>query len=554
MENIRLGSCKIDLNGSRINFIQLRNSYNRLSFEILNKFNLIYPTFGTADQLFRDFPDILNSKISNVVEAVSNDLAANRIFDVSEKSIRAELEARVDDIAKDFLSVREKYFAILGNAAVLDAQRKASMENRGGIIGGGFGIEGAAKGIALATAANAAIGLTHGLANAAAKAISDRSDNKKKQQLLNDPATKASMGKLLEGVVLLGCDLVAETVNKRSSAPIFEMVSEESKQKSAAIVENVKAGRVPADSMEQVLTDSLNYNLFNIDSWTCWVEYLGDLDGSVESSAKSVGIQSIGDFKRGLLLKRKGTFSWTVPEECHENSMELEKYALWLGVDFETERRLIQSLASRLDKERRTFNGIEYESLAEAYEARNAHQNHLRQIAILEEDRVKRTVDGTIYDHIDQADQVRTLKREKAIASSKGSNHFEWSIMSYRRVFDLTGRSSRVEFRYFLALTVGLAILAGIVFAITEFLLSVYYPLKTIEPLANSFFACFIFGSSIFAFGLEIRRFHDFGLSGWLVLLNFIPYVGLLIVLVLLFGEGAPRDNRFGPSPKSALA
>ena len=49
---------------------------------------------------------------------------------------------------------------------------------------------------------------------------------------------------------------------------------------------------------------------------------------------------------------------------------------------------------------------------------------------------------------------------------------------------------------------------------------------------------------------VQVRRFHDQDLSGWFILLGFIPYLGGLIMLVFMCIDGTPGPNRFGPDPK----
>lgn len=46
-----------------------------------------------------------------------------------------------------------------------------------------------------------------------------------------------------------------------------------------------------------------------------------------------------------------------------------------------------------------------------------------------------------------------------------------------------------------------------------------------------------------------IRRFHDVGLTGWLVLLNAIPYVGSLITFIICVLPSEARPNTHGPVP-----
>lgn len=49
---------------------------------------------------------------------------------------------------------------------------------------------------------------------------------------------------------------------------------------------------------------------------------------------------------------------------------------------------------------------------------------------------------------------------------------------------------------------------------------------------------------------LLIRRFHDVGLSGWFVLLTFIPFAGAVFALVVAVLDSQRGDNRFGESVK----
>lgn len=45
---------------------------------------------------------------------------------------------------------------------------------------------------------------------------------------------------------------------------------------------------------------------------------------------------------------------------------------------------------------------------------------------------------------------------------------------------------------------------------------------------------------------LGIRRLHDLNLTGWLLLLGFIPYLNILFELFLLLMPGKETENRYG--------
>lgn len=50
-----------------------------------------------------------------------------------------------------------------------------------------------------------------------------------------------------------------------------------------------------------------------------------------------------------------------------------------------------------------------------------------------------------------------------------------------------------------------------------------------------------------------VRRLHDTGKSGWMLLISLIPIVGAIVIIVLLAQPGTPDANEYGP-PTSADA
>ena len=52
---------------------------------------------------------------------------------------------------------------------------------------------------------------------------------------------------------------------------------------------------------------------------------------------------------------------------------------------------------------------------------------------------------------------------------------------------------------------------------------------------------------------LLVRRFHDQAMSGWFLLLYFVPYLGSLILLFFMCRPGTKGPNRYGPDPRDEL-
>ena len=57
---------------------------------------------------------------------------------------------------------------------------------------------------------------------------------------------------------------------------------------------------------------------------------------------------------------------------------------------------------------------------------------------------------------------------------------------------------------------------------------------------------------------IQIKRWHDIGVSGWILLLAVVPFVGLLYALVAIvylgFIKGTMGSNKYGPDPLQSSA
>jgi uncharacterized membrane protein YhaH (DUF805 family) len=128
----------------------------------------------------------------------------------------------------------------------------------------------------------------------------------------------------------------------------------------------------------------------------------------------------------------------------------------------------------------------------------------------------------------------------------------DWMLLPLKRYADFQGRSRRLEYWMFALFIFLVAIAWGIVFAILGGL-SGYESGAGIGTLATVWIfvaAVAYLAILIPSIAVQVRRFHDRDMSGWFVLLNFIPYVGGLVVFVFMVLPGTVGENRFGPDPK----
>jgi len=127
----------------------------------------------------------------------------------------------------------------------------------------------------------------------------------------------------------------------------------------------------------------------------------------------------------------------------------------------------------------------------------------------------------------------------------------EWMILPLRRYADFQGRSRRLEywmFTLFILLTVFAA--SALLFALIGMSGNNLDTVGAFGGVLISVLLILYLAILIPSVAVQVRRFHDRDMSGWFVLLNFIPYVGGLIVFVFMLLPRTDGPNQYGPDPK----
>lgn len=126
----------------------------------------------------------------------------------------------------------------------------------------------------------------------------------------------------------------------------------------------------------------------------------------------------------------------------------------------------------------------------------------------------------------------------------------EWMLMPLRRYADFNGRSRRKEYWMFILLQVIVIIPAVIIIMLVGAMDDGSGGMSSIAMIFMLLAGLFFLALLIPSLAVQVRRFHDQDKSGWFVLLNFIPYIGGLIVFVFMCLEGTKGDNQYGSDPK----
>lgn len=119
-----------------------------------------------------------------------------------------------------------------------------------------------------------------------------------------------------------------------------------------------------------------------------------------------------------------------------------------------------------------------------------------------------------------------------------------WYLKVLTQYSDFNGRARRKEYWMFVLFN-SFAAIIGVVFDnILGF---------TINQTGYGFiYLIYILAVFVPNLAVSVRRLHDIGKSGWMLLVALIPIAGAIWLLVLMVKNGTPGSNQYGPDPKAA--
>ena len=132
--------------------------------------------------------------------------------------------------------------------------------------------------------------------------------------------------------------------------------------------------------------------------------------------------------------------------------------------------------------------------------------------------------------------QLQGVIKEHDGKDESAYNMLDWFIKCLKNYANFSGRARRQEYWYFVLMQIIVLIIAMILDSILFSGPSLFY---TVTAL----------GLFIPSLAAGVRRMHDTGRSGWLLLISLIPLLGL-IVIYWLASDTKPESNQWGAPAK----
>lgn len=121
-----------------------------------------------------------------------------------------------------------------------------------------------------------------------------------------------------------------------------------------------------------------------------------------------------------------------------------------------------------------------------------------------------------------------------------------WYLQVLKKYAEFSGRARRKEYWMFA--------LFNIIFLVLAIILDNVLGTAIKGVGYGLFYILYALAVLIPGLAVAVRRLHDVGKSGWMMLIALIPLIGAIWLLVLMVIDSNPGENEYGPNPKEVLA
>jgi len=117
-----------------------------------------------------------------------------------------------------------------------------------------------------------------------------------------------------------------------------------------------------------------------------------------------------------------------------------------------------------------------------------------------------------------------------------------WYLKVLKQYADFNGRARRTEYWMFF--------LFNMIFTIIAMVLDNVLGIAMGEIGYGPLYGIYVLALFLPGLAVGVRRLHDVGKSGWMMLIALIPIIGAIWLFVLMVTDGNSNENQYGLNPK----
>lgn len=349
------------------NYHYYRKLFSDLEDQVASEFDALYTKQNhRLEDIIQNGSNQYVQCMYPVIQIALKCLAEKDILSYDTAAFWSEYGKYFDHWSEAYDRLEEQYAAIVLDEKSMDEYRTLRRKTRGRVVGGGFGVGGALKGMAAAGAMNAAAGAAHMMVNGIGKIGSSFRSSSKLSAIFNDPDTEKGLVDAVR-MSVFSCHnaVIICILNHIPSFPCTIVTPEDSKQ-SYIQIDNL---RHLADNPERVL-HSLPHiwklNPYNPFCYRVLLKILGDADGELSRLASYFDCDILPD-KLKLMEERRKELSISTEVLAQHAHDQLCKAADRLGLSHNCDIILeVDKALHEFDRKARTVDGIELKTREEA--------------------------------------------------------------------------------------------------------------------------------------------------------------------------------------------
>lgn len=412
---------KYDISGSEViisteteNERYLRISTGKLVQQAGECFDKWYARQYDCDSLYKNSVNILYEALNPIVQIGIKIINDQGVYSLDEKMFMEKyLDGYSDYFDEVMDAMMDKVDEIEGQKNSERAYRQARKANRGRVVGGGFGLGGAVKGMATAGLMNATTGMAHSIGNAVGNIGSSIVASTSKAAVFREAKAPLRAGLIRSANFVV--DGIRHALEKEARIKC-KYVTVEEMEKATAILNNYKQNRIPEDHKKSEIIKALQLNPFDLAIYCAIWEGYGDKNGDLRklSSYFDVGLEThikeiAQDYCNNLYAKLCNEYenAWNkryagiqYEEEIKSALEDMLKYCDEHDIPENTIPIIdrCKEILAAIDCDLRTFKGIVYDTRELAVSIRRDYDSFYRSLA------GKNILDSNTYEYVSSAD------------------------------------------------------------------------------------------------------------------------------------------------------
>lgn len=356
----------------------LRRKTSKVMSEVGEKFDKWYKAQWNCDMVYDREEEIVRETIYPIIEQGIKIFNEQDIYSLDVEMFEKKY---FSDGLKNFhdgiLKMMYKIWDIDDQKETEKDYRRARKAGRGKVVGGGFGVGGALKGMAVAGAMNATTGMAYSLGNAVGNIGSSIAAGSNKSAVYK--SSREPLKKEIVDAAYAARNAIREALRREAHIECEYVSATESKQ-ADVIIENYKQGRISESQKKPQLIKALLLNPYNMNAYLLlWSDY-GDESGDLREMAdffdcplKKVVQKVAEEFSKTLYQKNCAEYenSFNKPAAAIRNEdkikstlTKLEEYCVSHNIDEDLlpEIKECRNILVQIDKDIRTVRGVTYET------------------------------------------------------------------------------------------------------------------------------------------------------------------------------------------------